>query len=118
MPAFFREAEFRAVAFAQVWPKVKLRVARSVAAARRRVSPPGQAASLVWRRVDWRQQRAGHDFQKSRPGLMLVSASHYHPPPKGQVKLAVRVMPPALAWAREFQLDLPPSVSSTPDRAW
>ena len=72
MPAFFREAEFRAVAFAQVWPKVKLRVARS-AAARRRVSRQDPAVSLVLRRVDWRRQRAGHDFQKSRPGLMSVS---------------------------------------------
>ena len=72
MPAFFREAEFPAVAFAQVWPKVKPRVARSVVAERRRESPPDQAGSPVWRRVDWRQQRADRDFQKSRLGLMSV----------------------------------------------
>ena len=72
MPAFFREAEFRAVAFAQVGVRVKLRVARWAVAARRRVSRQDPAESLVLRRVDWKQPRADHDFQKSRPGLMSV----------------------------------------------
>src|SRR5207248_10225579 len=72
MAAFFREAEFRTVAFAQVGVRLKLRVARWAIAARRRVSRRDPAASLVSRRVDWREQRAGHDFQKSRLGLMSV----------------------------------------------
>jgi hypothetical protein len=104
IPAFFREEEFQA-AFAQVWPKVKLWVARWAVATRRRVSRQDPAGSLVLRPVDWRQQRAGHDFQKSRPGLMSVWASRWCRSPKGQVKLAVRVMRQALALPREFQLD-------------
>ena len=117
MPAFFREEEFRP-AFAQVWPKGKPRVVRSAVGARQRVSRQDPAGSLVLRRVDWRQQPAGHDFQKSRLGLRSVWASRWRRWPKGPVKLAARVMPQAPVLEREFRLDLPPSVSLTPDRAW
>ena len=114
MPAFFREAEFRAVAFAQVWPKVKLRVARSAAAPRRLVSRQDPAGCLVSRRVDSPPRRADSGFRNLDPQRTSVLASRR--PPQEPVKLVARVMPRAPVLEREFQLDLPAPAFSTPNR--
>jgi hypothetical protein len=115
MPAFFREQELECrAAFVQAWPKVKLRVARLRAEARRRGSRQGRAGSLVSRRVDSPPRRADSDFRNLDPQLTSVSASRR--PPQGQAKLPVRATRPALALAREFQLDLPAPVFATLNR--
>jgi hypothetical protein len=93
---------------------VKLRVARLTVKARRLASRQRQAGSLVSHRVDSPPRRADSDFRNFDP--QLTSVSVFRRPPQERAKLPGRVMPQKLALAREFQLDLPAPVFSTPNR--
>jgi len=110
MAASFRQSEWECrAAFVQAWAKVQV-----VRLEKRRVSHPGPAGSQVVRRVDSPPRRADSDFRNFDPLLRSVSASRR--PPQGQAKLPARVLWQGLAFAREFQLDLPEPAFLTPNR--
>jgi hypothetical protein len=77
------------------------------------MSRPGPVESPVLRRGDFPPPPADSDFRNSDPQLMSVSVFR---PSQGQAKLPGPVMHQKPALAREFQLDLPAPVFSTPDR--
>jgi hypothetical protein len=82
--------------------------------AKRRVSCRDPAESLGSRRVDFPPRRADSDFRNSGPQLMSVSV--FRRPPQRREKRPEQVMHQKLAPVREFQLDLPAPVFSTPNR--